>query len=397
MILIYFICFLDFLTLAILMPVAPVHLVSLGASRLLIGGLTSLNALLQLTTGPLVGSWSDTKGRKALLIQCLFLVLISNILLLFTSSLFTYIVSRIIIGLTGHVQILVRAIVASTVPKSEQNETFAKMGAAIGLSLVVGPLLGGVLNSTENGMFKIAVLLNIFTVINLGVAFLISDIKTAKSKRSKEKPILTELTQAFTNLIQVDWNTFWDLFLFRFLRESGYSAFFTTFGVVLMDHLGASQSEMGLTISLFSITMIATNLSMGKIKERLYADDSSGYKRNLHGFIGLTATFGLLYLYTGFYLYIIVMLAMGVFGAVLDATWMEMLVDRTSDNNKGTITGSFESIMQMANLVTPMIATYVEENYGYHKTFLIAIMFLTSGVLIGSYRQRVYQQSVKRD
>lgn len=44
----------DFLSLGILMPVAPVHLGSLGASRLLIGGLTSLNALLQLTTGPLV-------------------------------------------------------------------------------------------------------------------------------------------------------------------------------------------------------------------------------------------------------------------------------------------------------------------------------------------------------
>lgn len=164
-----------------------------------------------------------------------------------------------------------------------------------------------------------------------------------------------------------------------------------------MEHLGASQSEMGLTISLFSITMIATNLSMGKIKERFYADDSSGYQRNLHGFLGLTAAFGLLYLYTGFYLYVLIMLAMGVFGAVLDGTWMEMLVERTSENNKGTITGSFESIMQMANLVTPIIATYVAENYGYHTTFLIAIMFLSSGVLIGAYRQGVYQQSVKRD
>ncbi|KAK9694071.1 Major Facilitator Superfamily [Popillia japonica] len=78
MILIYFICFLDFLSLGILMPVAPVHLGSLGASRLLIGGLTSLNALLQLTTGPLVGSWSDSKGRKALLIQCLFFMLVKK-------------------------------------------------------------------------------------------------------------------------------------------------------------------------------------------------------------------------------------------------------------------------------------------------------------------------------
>lgn len=73
-----------------------------------------------------------------------------------------------LIGLTGHVQILLRAIVASTVPKSRQNETFAKMGASAGLSFIIGPILGGILNSTENGFFKIAVILNIFTAINLG-------------------------------------------------------------------------------------------------------------------------------------------------------------------------------------------------------------------------------------
>lgn len=71
-------------------------------------------------------------------------------------------------GLTGHIQILVRAIVACKVPDTQKNDAFAKMGAAAGLSFVVGPLLGGILNSTSDGFFKIAVVLNIFAAINLG-------------------------------------------------------------------------------------------------------------------------------------------------------------------------------------------------------------------------------------
>ncbi|KRT80588.1 membrane transporter [Oryctes borbonicus] len=396
--LLYFICFLDLLSLGILLPVAPVQLASLGASRLLIGGLTSVHAFLQLTSGPFVGSWSDTKGRKTLLIQCLSLIFVSNILLLFTSSLLVYIISRILFGLTGHVQILVRAIVACTIEKSAQNDAFAKMGAAAGLSFVIGPLLGGVLNSMEDGFFKIAVLLNTFALINLSISFFVIDIDVKdQNKTLKKKPIVMELTQAFVNLKQIDWNIFWDLFLFRFLCESGYSAFFTTFGIVLMGHFGASQKEMGVTISLFSVTMIVMNLAMGKINEKIYAEDPRGYQRNFHGFLGLFSTFCFLYAFPGFHSYIIVMIVMGIFRAILDSTWMEMLVSRTSETNKGTITGSFESIVQMANLVTPVLATYIGENYGYVQTYLIILMFLLLGVTISNYCLRVNQSRIKTD
>ncbi|GJQ84336.1 hypothetical protein Trydic_g5274 [Trypoxylus dichotomus] len=370
--LIYVVCFLDLLSLGILLPVAPVHLVSLGASRLLIGGLTSVNAFLQLTSGPLAGSWSDTKGRKTLLLQCLSLILVSNVLLLYTSSLLVYIISRILFGLTGHVQILIRAIVACTVEKNAQNGAFAKIGAAAGLSFVIGPVLGAVLNSTENGFFKIAVLLNVLTLINLGISFFVEDVDVKhESKTAKKKPILMELTQAFTNLKQIDWNIFWDIFLFKFLCESGYSAFFTTFGIILMGHFGASQKEMGAIISLFSITMIVMNLAMEKIKEKIYSKDSHGYQRNFHGFLGLFSTF--------------------------NTTWMGMLINRTSETNKGTITGSFESVMQMANLVTPILATYVGENYGYMQTYLIVLTFLLFGVTVTYYCLRLNQFRMKTD
>lgn len=231
-----------------------------------------------------------------------------------------------------------------------------------------------------------------------GISFFLPDEKSNKNeKKHKEKPLLAELTQAFTNLSEVNWNIFWDLFLFRFLCESGFSAFFSTFGIVLMGHLGATQGEMAMVISLFSVIMIAMQLSMAKIKEKFYAEDGSGYQRNLHAFLGLCGAFSFLYLFSGYWSYIIVMAVMAVFKSILDTTWMEMLVDRTSESNKGTITGSFESMVQMASLVTPVLATYVGETYGYAQTYLIILLFLSLGVFIGNYCLQRNRQRAKSD
>ncbi|KAJ8870628.1 hypothetical protein PR048_029651 [Dryococelus australis] len=58
----------DLFAVSLVMPLMSTHLRSLGASHFLIGLLGSTYSCLQLFSGPVVGSWSDIRGRRAVLL-----------------------------------------------------------------------------------------------------------------------------------------------------------------------------------------------------------------------------------------------------------------------------------------------------------------------------------------
>ncbi|XP_022920386.1 major facilitator superfamily domain-containing protein 9-like [Onthophagus taurus] len=374
----YLIAFLDIFNIALLVPIAPVHLLAIGGTRFQIGLLASLHAVLQLSIGPLIGSWSDTKGRKPLLIQLGFLVLISNALLFIKSSLIIYVFSRFLFGVFGHIQILIKALITDHVPKEKQNEVFAKIGGLFGLSFVVGPLLGSILISY--GFEYIAATLTVTSVINL-IACL--TLPNEKIKQNKTKKGEKELFEAFTNLKTIKWGSYWDVLTYKFLGETSNAAFFSVFGMLIMDEYGKTQEVMAYVLSFFSFMVIVANLFSNKLKLACYPNDTKGLKRNLHSFIIVTLVYVVLYVFSSFWMLVFLIVPLSVFRTLLDVTWTEMLVMRTTKDDSGKIMGVFESMIHMAGLLTPILSGYVVDTYGYKSTFLISVVVLSFGSLLG--------------
>jgi DHA1 family tetracycline resistance protein-like MFS transporter len=110
---------------------------------LAISALTAVYALAQLLATPALGVLSDRYGRRPVLLVSLFGSAVGYLLFGIGGALWILFAGRIIDGLTaGNVSALY-AIVADISTPAERTLRFGALGAASGLGLVLGPVLGG--------------------------------------------------------------------------------------------------------------------------------------------------------------------------------------------------------------------------------------------------------------
>lgn len=300
-------------------------------------------------------------------------------------------------------QILLKTLIADVVPKQHQNEVFGKMGALAGLSFIIGPILGGILHSFENGFLYIAFMLSSMSLISLGkyIHCTANDLQVSITYSNlgltwflpnvnKQTPAirtqpLQELTSAFDKLKEVQWSVFWDVFAFKFCMEASFAAFFSTLGITLMEVFGATQRQTAYVISFLSFTLIVVNLFISNVKNAFYNADVSGFKRNVHGFVALSATYAILYLMSSFWMYVAIMVPVAISRVILETSWMEILVSRTTERDKGTVMGSFESVIHMAGLVTPLATGIVTEKWGHSASIIMTLIPTVAGSLIANY------------
>lgn len=129
----------------IIIPLLPFYAETFGASPLTIGLLFASFSVAQLIASPLLGHWSDTWGRRPVLILSLIGTVISFVMLAFANSLFMLFAARVVDGLSGGNVTTARAYIGDITTEENRAKAFGMLGAAFGLGFVIGPGLGGLL------------------------------------------------------------------------------------------------------------------------------------------------------------------------------------------------------------------------------------------------------------
>lgn len=155
--------------MGLLMPVFRPHAILLGASEMQIGLLDSSASLLMFLSGPIVGSLSDSKGRKFVLSVTLILNLLAYTLLGLINTLAVFTLSRLLIALFMKVQIIVKAIIADIVPTDQQSACFATFGALSAIGFIFGPIIGGYLYVATNDFSYISTIVGVSILLSLGL------------------------------------------------------------------------------------------------------------------------------------------------------------------------------------------------------------------------------------
>jgi MFS family permease len=147
---VFFTVFLDLIGFGIVIPLFPFYVESMGGSARTVGLLLSCFSFTQLVATPLLGRLSDRIGRRRVILVSLagnaasmvlfaLAVKASLLALLFTS--------RILAGATaGNLAACQAAIADVTTSNEERAKGMGRLGAGIGLGMVLGPALGGVLS-----------------------------------------------------------------------------------------------------------------------------------------------------------------------------------------------------------------------------------------------------------
>lgn len=138
--------FLDMIGFGIVIPLMPFYVQSMGGSPRTVGLLFTCFAASQLLATPILGRLSDRFGRRRVIVFSL----AGNALSMIVFALATDVaflpllfVSRILAGATAGNLSACQAAIADVTAADERAAGMGRLGAGIGLGLVLGPVLGG--------------------------------------------------------------------------------------------------------------------------------------------------------------------------------------------------------------------------------------------------------------
>lgn len=163
---------LDLIGFGIVIPILPFLSPQLGANKLDIAFIIVTYAVGAGICGPLWGRLSDRIGRKPVIMICLAGAAVSYVMLGLASQLWMVYVARGFAGLMAGNVGVASAMMADITRPEKRARGMGVIGAAFGLGLVLGPVLGGLLAGDEPGFTLPCIVAGIMSLLAIIAAAL---------------------------------------------------------------------------------------------------------------------------------------------------------------------------------------------------------------------------------
>lgn len=144
---IFFTVFLDLLGFGLVVPYLPGVARAYGASDLTATLLGAAYSLMQLLFVPFWGHLSDRTGRRPILVASIAASAVGMLLLANATALWMIFAARLWSGIATSNLAVAQAYIADVTPPEERSRGMGIIGAGIGIGFVLGPAIGGVLET----------------------------------------------------------------------------------------------------------------------------------------------------------------------------------------------------------------------------------------------------------
>jgi len=156
---------LDLIGFGIVIPILPFLSPQLGASKMDIAYIVMVYAIGAGLSGPLWGKLSDRVGRKPVIMACLAGGALSYVLLGLATELWMIYAVRAFAGMMAGNFGVASAMMADITPPEQRARGMGIIGAAFGLGLVLGPMLGGLLSGDSNSFALPCIFAGVMSVL----------------------------------------------------------------------------------------------------------------------------------------------------------------------------------------------------------------------------------------
>lgn len=205
-----------------------------------------------------------------------------------------------------------------------------------------------------------------------------------------------ELLKAVLNLKEIDWSTYWDAFLLRFLFALSVSVYLSNQSVYLKERYELSQKTIGYIISFYSALGTTSGFLMGVITKTFYENDVNCHKRLLHFFAVLTVCYFLLYFSPNIGVYVAILIPQGVASMIIRIVSMEFMLSKPHSKAKGSISGATNSVMSVARFISPVASGVIADLFG--EQYVILSAFVPTLLAVGLCWKISYDdKDVKKD
>jgi DHA1 family multidrug resistance protein-like MFS transporter len=239
---------------ASVLPVLPLYVQERGMPLTWLGWMVAAYSLASLAAQLVTGRWSDRVGRRGILVGGLFVAGAATAAFAARLAPPDYLALRAVWGLgSGAVTVAAMAAVPDLIPQERRGRAYGFMTAAQMAGLAGGPLLGAGLSAAlgVGGMFLggAALALAAAVVALLGLPAVRPRRAAADPPRAawRGRVRLLLVNAGWTGLIGV-YDTAWSVYLHR---------------------LGASQVEIGVSWTLFSLPLLLMSFVGGRVADRM--------------------------------------------------------------------------------------------------------------------------------
>ncbi len=284
--------FIATLGYSIVLPFLVFLVTRFGGNSIVYGLLAAIYPAFQLIGAPILGRWSDTYGRKKVLLICNGGTLIGWIIFLFalflpvknlfsidsailgafvlTLPLVVLFFARGLDGITGGNVSVANAYLADVSSDENRSKNFGKMAISSNLGFIVGPALAGILGGTvykEILPVLAAVFISIIALFVIGFT-----LKESKSRAVIQVPENNNIRKVFAEECKECYRTvnptnlkFQDIFKLKhisfllvlyFFIFLGFNIFYTSFPINAVVRLKWSITEIGIFYAVLSGIMV---------------------------------------------------------------------------------------------------------------------------------------------
>jgi MFS family permease len=407
--------FVGTLGFSIVLPFLVFLVTDWGGNALVYGVVGATYSAFQLVGAPVLGSWSDSYGRRKILLLSQLGTLVSWVILFIalylpvtelwradtnllgsftlTLPLLILFVARALDGLTGGNVSVATAYLADVTPEDRRSINFGKMAISANLGFIVGPALAGVLGGTrwgEAGPVGAALVISV-------VAALIIVFKLPESRRCAitEHPERTTVRKIFGHeqrdcfepppesrpsikrILSIKMVP--HLLVLHFLVMLGFNFFYIAFPVYASKGLGWTVLNVGIYFAALSLAMIVVQ---GPVLTRA-ARRWSNRALVASGSLILSVSFlfflsdSTVVLYTG-----AVLLALG--NGLMWTSLLAILSNRAGSRYQGAVQGFAGSSGAVASIVGLLIGGVMFDRIGPIVFVFSAIILF--GVFLLSFR-----------
>lgn len=358
--------------------------------EVLFGGvISSLFSILQFVFAPFWGSLSDRRGRRPVLVLTVAGTAASYFLWMVSGSFWVFLAARLLAGAFGGNLSVATAAVADVTSRAERSKAMGLVGAAFGLGLVTGPLIGAFsarINLVEMYPSLAAWGVNPFTVPAL-VAFLLGLVNLVwikarfretlppEARGKSEAPRLRNPLAAILGLDNLGARR---TNLVAFIYALAFVAMEASLVFVSAERFGYTARENGLLMGFLGVCSILTQgLIVRKMLKRMPEKTVLllGLITSTGGLlaIGFAPTTGILYLG-------VALLALG--GGLVNPSTTGLISLYASAEEQGRVLGIFRSLGSLARAITPILAGALYWTLGAPVLYAIAAVLAASAAIL---------------
>jgi MFS family permease len=354
------------------------------------GIISSLFSILQFVFAPFWGSISDRRGRRGVLTLTVAGTALGYLLWVVSGSFWMFLVARIVSGaFSGNLSVATAA-VADVTTRQERSRAMGLVGAAFGLGLVTGPMIGA-LTAHLNLLtahpdwarfgvnpFSIPALIS-FGLCLVNLVWISARFKETLSPETRAGAAEPRLRNPLRAILGLENRAIRRTNVVSFVYSLAFVAMETSLTFLAADRFHYTARQNGYLLGFLGLCAIITQ---GYIVRKLLktVDEirvlSSGLLFSSVGLVSIGFAMAPWMLYVG--------LALLAIGSGLVNPASTGLISLYSDaNEQGRVLGIFRSLQSLSRAITPLLAGIVSGLFGFRVLFAAGAVLAIAAFGVG--------------